>query len=375
MPTPPLDVPRPLPLTPNDAPFAVWDPSGVAGEATRALRQVLKQAGHAEVLPADARVVLAPVDLDRPRPLRRAQRSTFVVAVVEVEDRPNDVLAFGYPFLVRALANLCVLVARSEPETAHVITLERGHYEVAAGRHMAADYSRLYEHLRPLALSRLVIDNDHIDDLPRELWQGDAATQSLLQAGARLDRLGLLPAPFPIAQYLSPRDLRHVQLLYGVGGLSYGNMSARRDADSFWMTASGVNKGHLSGVGRDLVLISGFDPERLALRLSEPPDLDRPPRASVDAIEHWMIYRRHAAVGAIVHVHTWIEGVTSTSINFPCGTIELASAVADLIALEPDPGRAIVGQKNHGLTITGPDLPDIFERLEAATTADVPMAA
>ena len=43
-----------------------------------------------------------------------------------------------------------------------------------------------------------------------------------------LDALDLLPAAFPIEEILSDRDLRHVKLLYGIGGLSYGNVSARR---------------------------------------------------------------------------------------------------------------------------------------------------
>ena len=64
------------------------------------------------------------------------------------------------------------------------------------------------------------------------------------------------PRPFPIEEILGPRDLRHVMLLYGIGGLSYGNVSARYlggdlrgvpDADDpvYWMSASGVDKSDL----------------------------------------------------------------------------------------------------------------------------------
>ena len=45
-----------------------------------------------------------------------------------------------------------------------------------------------------------------------------------------LEALDLLPAPFPIEEILGARDLRHVELLYGIGGLSYGNVSARTSA-------------------------------------------------------------------------------------------------------------------------------------------------
>ena len=66
-----------------------------------------------------------------------------------------------------------------------------------------------------------------------------------------------------------------------------------------------------------------------------------------------MIYREHPDVGAILHVHAWVDGVDATEVNFPCGTAELADAVAELVRAAPDPARAIIGLKNHGLTITG----------------------
>jgi ribulose-5-phosphate 4-epimerase/fuculose-1-phosphate aldolase len=108
--------------------------------------------------------------------------------------------------------------------------------------------------------------------------------------------------------------------------------------------------------------------------LSVPPGVE-PRRASVDAIEHWMIYREHPEVGAIVHVHAWIPGVQATEFNYPCGTAELAGAVADIIRQSPEPGRCVVGLKNHGLTITGPSLDDIFERIEPVIEVQVPMTA
>jgi ribulose-5-phosphate 4-epimerase/fuculose-1-phosphate aldolase len=86
-----------------------------------------------------------------------------------------------------------------------------------------------------------------------------------------------------------------------------------------------------------------------------------------------MIYTEHPQVGAIVHVHAWMEGVRSTLVNYPCGTLQLAQAVADLVRQAPDPGRAVVGLKNHGLTITGPNLRDIFDRLERGFIRQVPM--
>jgi ribulose-5-phosphate 4-epimerase/fuculose-1-phosphate aldolase len=99
----------------------------------------------------------------------------------------------------------------------------------------------------------------------------------------------------------------------------------------------------------------------------------KPNRVSVDAIEHWMIYREHREVGAILHVHAWMEGTRATEINFPCGTVELATAVADLVREDADPGHAVVGQRNHGLTITGESLDEIFDRIDGKLVRNVPM--
>jgi ribulose-5-phosphate 4-epimerase/fuculose-1-phosphate aldolase len=119
--------------------------------------------------------------------------------------------------------------------------------------------------------------------------------------------------------------------------------------------------------------VKGFDEPNAAMEISVPPHVT-PKRASVDAIEHWMIYTEHPQVGAIVHIHAWMEGVPSTEINYPCGTVQLAEAVADLIRQADDPSRAVVGLKNHGLTITGQDLDDIFERIEGKIIPQVPMS-
>lgn len=99
-----------------------------------------------------------------------------------------------------------------------------------------------------------------------------------------------------------------------------------------------------------------------------------PKRASVDTIEHWMIYKEHPEVGAIVHVHAWMDGIKATEINYPCGTIELAKTVAELVRISKEPSKAIIGLKNHGLTITGADLDDIFERIEGKIIPQVPMS-
>jgi ribulose-5-phosphate 4-epimerase/fuculose-1-phosphate aldolase len=336
----------------------------------------------------DTRVVLHAVDADAPRSYRRKAAPTFVIAIAEIPEPPRDLdelLRTGYPLLVRCLANLCVLVSDTPDGLAvRFVTLEQGIYGVGPGLDDEAVVADAFRRIEPLASSRLVIANEFVDDLPEHLWNGDASTQEMLRAGRELDALDLLPAPFPIEEILSPRDIRQVQLLYGIGGLSYGNVSARYTGDDlagvpdpdgpvYWMSASGVDKSDLRVVGEHILMVRGYDPSRDVMVLSVPPNI-RPKRVSVDAIEHWMIYREHPEVGAILHVHGWIDGTVSTDVNYPCGTVQLASSVADLVRGAPDPSRAVVGLRNHGLTITGHSLKEIFDRVGDRIVDRVPMS-
>ena len=161
--------------------------------------------------------------------------------------------------------------------------------------------------------------------------------------------------------------------LYQVGGLSYGNLSARKDATRFWMSASGVDKSAARGCRARHPPRHGLRrAERARCVISVPPGIE-PRRVSVDAIEHWMIYQAHPDVGAILHVHAWMEGIAATDINYPCGTQELAESVAELIDREPDPAHAVIGLRNHGITATGDSLTEILDRIESSILRQVPM--
>lgn len=326
--------------------------------------------------PVDSiRVVFNFIDPDDPRPFRRKAQATFVVSVMEGHKPEEPILKSAYPYLVRSLSNHLVYICKHPDETnVYFITPEQGCYKITY--HAGEEdffFQQIYERLEPLASSQLVINNEFYEDLPEPLWAGDEITEKLSKAGQRLDQLNLLPAPFPIQEYLTPRDLKHLKRLYGIGGLSYGNLSSRKDENRFWMSAAGCNKANLKKVGQDMLLVKGYDSELQAMQISIPSNLS-PSRVSVDAIEHWMIYTEHPDVGAVIHIHAWIDGVKATEVNYPCGTIQLAQTVAELIKLEPDPARAIIGLKNHGLTITGPDLDEIFERIDGRIIPQVPMA-
>lgn len=367
-------------------------PSGVAvvGEATGGLvgwflegvTQRLSDRGHpvyrpdgrdAQSIPSDVRVILNAVRSEDPRSFRRRSKDIFVVGLAELTDRPADMLQAGYTLLVRSLSNVFIpMVGDHGVPEAHFITMEQGFHRFGHNGDDGAFFDEVVERLIPLAESRLVIDNEFIPDLPEELWGGDEHTEAIYRAGLRMKELDLLPAPWPIDELLSAEDLRHVKRLFGLGGLSYGNASARHDGDRFWMSASGVDKSHLQQVGTEILLVTGYDPATGVVRLSVPPDVT-PRRVSVDAIEHLTIYREHPEVGAILHVHGWVAGAISTEVVYPCGTEELALEVAELVRQAPDPEHAVIGLKNHGLTITGSSMDEILERVGPNIVRRVPM--
>ncbi|HEX2111296.1 MAG TPA: class II aldolase/adducin family protein [Gaiellaceae bacterium] len=321
--------------------------------------------------PRDADLVLNFIDPASPKPFRRRSRGTFVAAIHEQPTVPEDILKTNYPLLVHALANIVLCYVRDRG--VWFTTMERGHYAVLAENGERGLADGVIARLAPLALSKLVIDNEFRTDLEPELWDGDDVTGEISEAGKRMGDLDLLPAPFPIEELLSERELRHVKRLYGIGGLSYGNLSQRKDDTRFWMSASGVDKTKLEVPGRDILLVSGYDPHRNTMILSVPPTVE-PRRVSVDAIEHWMIYQAHPDVGAILHVHAWMQGIPATDINYPCGTEELATSVAELIDHEPNPAHAVIGLRNHGITVTGERLTEILDRIEPKVLRQVPMS-
>lgn len=323
----------------------------------------------------DIRLVFNVIDKEKPRPFRRKAQATFVVSILEYQEEPENAFEFAYPYLIRSLANHLIFIINNEEKTVlYFFTPEQGFYKMTYSLEEDMPFfQKVYERLEPIASSQLVINNDFIEDLPEDLWNGNEITEKMRISGKKLDDMNLLPAPFPLEKYLTPRDMRQLKKLYGIGGLSYGNLSSRHDNKSFWMSASGINKADMRIIGQDILHIKQYNRDKNAMEISVPPNIS-PKRASVDAIEHWMIYNEHPNVGAIVHIHAWMDGIPATEINYPCGTLQLAETVAELIRNADDPSRAIIGLKNHGLTITGRDLDDIFERIDGQVIAQVPMS-
>src|SRR6476619_2174094 len=249
--------------------LAIWGtPTSASHEAW--VRSIAEEFTHDDFELVDdhaqADFVLNMFDTADPKAFRRSSRGTYSASFYELDEVPEDVLRTSYPNLVRTLANVVVLHVPGEG--VWFTTMERGTYKISD------EPAEVFERLAPLAKSKLVIDNEFVTDLEPELWDGDDVTADIGAAGKRMGELDLLPAPFPVHEFLDERDLRHVMRLYQVGGLSYGNLSARKDATRFWMSASGVDKSQLEIPGRDILLVSGYDEPGARMILSVPPNVE-----------------------------------------------------------------------------------------------------
>ncbi len=315
------------------------------------------------------------VTAETARPYRRKSQSVFIVSILEGKIPQGHILETVYPHLLKNISNLLIYHAKNGGELhSYFVTPEQGYPRVILrDGNMEEYFENAYERIAPLACSRFVINNEFLPDLPDELAEGTEKTRQLYYAGRKLDEMDLLPTVIKIEQFLSEDALRQLWRLYRVGGLSYGNLSVRNDEQTFWMSASGVDKSNLQKVGEHIHLVKGYDKKKYAILVSIPKHIKRPNRVSVDAIEHWMIYTENPGVGAIIHAHCWVDDaatkltghtVAATKTSYPCGTVELGEDTASVIRNAPDPSRVVVCQKNHGIVITGKDLKDIFDRID-----------
>lgn len=319
--------------------------------------------------------VLNLTDVENPKWFRRKSKSVFVISIVEGEYLNGTLRAVCYNTLIKSLSNLLVYVTPNDSENSfhiYFITPEAGFYDI--------NYSAqaLYEKILPIASSNFATENVFSKDLPEKYWYSTTVVEKIRHYGKVLDELGVLPTPFPLRKVLSERELSHLYKIFGITGASYGNLSAREKIpelgnSTFWMTGRGVDKSNINQIGKDVLLVKDFDFGSGTALLSVPPNYDLKARVSVDAVEHAMIYKIFPEVGAIIHVHAWMQNILCTRQNYPCGTVELATEVVKLLKHTNDPSRAVVGLKNHGLTITGQNFEEIFKRIDGKLHTEVEM--
>jgi len=347
-----------------------------------AITQEFIEHGHEKTSPeSNIQFVLNLIDVDDPKLFRRRSQSIFVFSIISVENQVENLRSVCFTTLVHSLSNmvLCAVPSKGyspdypEKDTEiYFTTPETGFF------HHPFDPEYVYQQIIPIAESHFAMRNVLTADLPPRYWKTSPVVKDLKKFGKELDNLGVLPSPFPLREVLSEDDIKQIYDLFEMKGLSWGNLSAREpipefgDA-TFWMSARGVNKAKLSTVGKDILLVKGFDYEQGQALVSVPPDHDPKARVSVDTVEHALLYRTYPDIGAIVHVHAWLEDILCTRQIYPCGTRELAEAVVDLFSQTDNPSQTAVGLRNHGLTITGPSLDDIFDRISGKLLLEVPM--
>jgi ribulose-5-phosphate 4-epimerase/fuculose-1-phosphate aldolase len=299
----------------------------------------------------------------------------MVVSVTMVRDAESDLKSSCYVALVKSISNILFCISlqkgRGHPK-AYSITPEVGFTEFEYTPDL------MYKYMYPVISSHFVLRNKMMSDLIVPENEKIPEVEDLKDFGKELHKLGVLPAPFPLIKYLEKDLIDQLYRLYQIKGLSYGNLSIRNvhyrtEGTSYWMTARGVDKSSLKGIGKDILLVKGYDKADCEMIVSVPEFYDPRMRVSVDAIEHYLIYKEFPRTGAIVHVHAWIDDVLCTSQSYPCGTSELAENVVALLKKTASPERIEVGLKNHGLTITGPDIRDIFQRIHGRLKTNVPM--
>lgn len=333
--------------------------------------------GH-EVSPNldEVNFVLNLTSFENPRAFRRKSKSIFVISILSGENLNGTLRSACYTTLIRTLSNLLICAVRNSSNETEIFftTPEAGYYS------LQFNPDEVFKRILPIASAHFATDNLFSTDLPEKYWNGSPVTEKIREYGKELDNLGVLPTPFPLREVLSENELNHLYKILGITGASYGNLSARENIPeigktTFWMTGRGVNKSDIKIIGKDVLLVKGFDFENGTALLSMPANFNPKARVSVDAVEHSLIYQTFPEVGAIIHLHAWVDGVLCTHQNYPCGTIELAKEVVGLLKRTEDPSRAAVGLKNHGLTITGHNLDEIFSRIRGKLKTEVEMFA
>lgn len=341
----------------------------------RLTEEIVKKGNQFVSSDEQATFVLNLIDLESPKAYRRKCQEEMVVSISLVRYLNNDIKSACYSALVKSISNIlfCIcLFDGKDQTTVYSITPEVGFTKFSFST------ENMYKYMYPVISSHFVLKNKIRNDLTFNGAETIGREEEIKRYGRELKKLGVLPAPFPLTEFLNKDLIDQLFRLYQIKGLSYGNLSIRNNnpnshGTDFLMTARGVDKSNLKGIGKDILLVNGFDKETGEMLVSVPVEHDPGIRVSVDAIEHYLIYKKFPSVGAIVHVHAWIDDVLCTTQSYPCGTLELAQNVVALLARTSSPERTEVGLKNHGLTITGPDFEDIFFRIRDRLRTSVPM--
>ncbi len=134
------------------------------------------------------------------------------------------------------------------------------------------------------------------DGLSREAWQASRTPEALVQAGRRMDQLGLLPAPKRIGGYVSENLARVYERYLGMKGFSEGMLFAfDPGSQTMMVTASGSWEVDKRALRRDEVVVIGGMRGGKLLVLA--PQGVKPKGPSVEALE------MYALLSSVPRVH------------------------------------------------------------------------
>ncbi|MGD8818214.1 MAG: class II aldolase/adducin family protein, partial [Acidobacteriota bacterium] len=243
--------------------------------------------------PADVVLAFLPDgnDIDQLGIERRTyQDFVGIFFVGEPVDSDAQRVVRSYEIGLRCMANLAgyteVTGDGAKDYRMTLITPERGHELLEGGE---GDVDWLFDLLLQRSDVTYIDENIVHTDLPEGLRAGTDVTRKMQEMARRLDDLDLVPAAVGL-EGLSERARRRFFKVLGQKQVSYGNMSARHDDDVFWMTGRGVDKAKLDVIGKDILLVSEFNPEAREIHVQVPPGFEDS-RVSIDSSIHATIYR------------------------------------------------------------------------------------
>lgn len=211
---------------------------------------------------------------------------TLVTVPDELEELPHpEVVDVSRTAMARLGSPKIVFLsgdaASGELRAATFATLEGGH---------PTDRERIAERLRDRLVSAACareVGGDYVvadDALPREPWERTDVPEAIIEAGRRMDDLGLLPAPHSVSEYVSGRLARLYERFLGIKGFSEGMLFAFDPATgALMLTASGSWEVDKRALRREDIVPVGAIRDGEVVVLA--PGGARPKGPSVEALE------------------------------------------------------------------------------------------
>lgn len=342
-----------------------------------------------------------PLGLDLIREYNLKKRPENLITVVTVRERLSGLPHTEVLEVARRTAGRIgtprVVFVSGDPGSGRVdevtlCTLEGGHPTIA-GEDWAFLVGDLANRLVALACAKEVGGQYRVvkDALSRQDWLASPVPDDLIEAGRRMDQLGLLPPQLEISQFVSPALARVYERFLNMKQFSEGTLCAWDPRLNLMMITGsgswGVDKRRLKR--EEVVPIGGVSEEGVLVHAPEGmttkgPSVEtrefveaflRAPRVRLRATETgWAVDADgpveaplirsiiHAHVGVVEVDERWVEHVAPNRRAFPyafgCGTNLMLEVTADALSRSralhdpEDPRAAVLWEfDNHGIAV------------------------